>query len=166
MTIKHKHHIIPRHMGGTDDPINLVELTIEEHAEAHKILFEKYRKIEDKLAWLALSGLISKSEILKEMYQEGRKKADIKLCEKYGPNYQKVIRKLSSAFFNKKHSEETKQKMRKSKNVKEKNSQFGTCWITNGSINKKIKNHELIPKGWYKGRKIRSVTEAVTTALS
>ena len=28
MTIKHKHHIIPRHMGGTDDPINLVELTI------------------------------------------------------------------------------------------------------------------------------------------
>ena len=40
--IKHKHHIIPKHMGGTDDPSNLIELTVEEHAEAHKILFEKY----------------------------------------------------------------------------------------------------------------------------
>ena len=34
--MKHKHHIIPRHMGGTDDPSNLIELTIEEHAEAHR----------------------------------------------------------------------------------------------------------------------------------
>lgn len=67
----HKHHIVPKHMGGSDDPSNLVELSIEDHAEAHKILFEKYGKIEDKLAWLALSGLISKSVILKEMYQAG-----------------------------------------------------------------------------------------------
>jgi hypothetical protein len=35
--MKHKHHIIPKHMGGTDDSDNLVELTIEEHAEAHRI---------------------------------------------------------------------------------------------------------------------------------
>lgn len=30
--MKHKHHIIPKHMGGT----------IEEHAEAHRQLYEKY----------------------------------------------------------------------------------------------------------------------------
>ena len=40
--MKHKHHIIPKHMGGTDDPSNLIELSVEEHAEAHKVLFEKY----------------------------------------------------------------------------------------------------------------------------
>jgi len=33
--MKHKHHIVPKHMGGSDDPSNLIELTIEEHAEAH-----------------------------------------------------------------------------------------------------------------------------------
>jgi hypothetical protein len=33
--IIHKHHIIPKHAGGTNDPSNLVELTIEQHAEAH-----------------------------------------------------------------------------------------------------------------------------------
>lgn len=32
------------------------------------------------------------------------------------------------------------------------NSQTGTCWITNGTINKKIKVVDLIPEGWYKGR--------------
>ena len=26
--MKHKHHIIPKHKGGTDDPSNLVELTV------------------------------------------------------------------------------------------------------------------------------------------
>jgi len=34
--MKHIHHIIPKHMGGTDEESNLVELTVEEHAEAHK----------------------------------------------------------------------------------------------------------------------------------
>lgn len=34
----------------------------------------------------------------------------------------------------------------------EKNSQFGTMWITNGIINKKIKRNEEIPNGYKKGR--------------
>ena len=38
----HKHHIIPRHAGGTDDSSNLVELTVEAHAEAHKKLYEEH----------------------------------------------------------------------------------------------------------------------------
>lgn len=62
--MKHKHHIIPRHMGGSDDPSNIVELTIEEHAEAHRILYEQYGKLEDKLAWMGLSNMISKKEII------------------------------------------------------------------------------------------------------
>jgi len=32
------------------------------------------------------------------------------------------------------------------------NSQFGTIWITNGSINKKNKKNDIIPNGFYKGR--------------
>lgn len=53
---KHKHHIIPRHAGGTDDPSNIIELTIEEHAEAHRILWKEHGRIEDKVAWDMLSG--------------------------------------------------------------------------------------------------------------
>lgn len=54
----------------------------------------------------------------------------------------------------KKHSEETKLKMRKPKNVGEKNSQFGSCWITNEIVNKKIKRGDLIPSGFRLGRKM------------
>ena len=39
MTIYHVHHIVPRHMGGTDNPENLVKLTVEEHAMAHLKLY-------------------------------------------------------------------------------------------------------------------------------
>ena len=72
--MKHKHHIIPKHMGGTDDPFNLIELTIEEHAEAHRILFEKYGKKEDELAWRGLTGLISKEELVKQLMFLGQQK--------------------------------------------------------------------------------------------
>lgn len=59
----HIHHIIPRHMGGTDEPSNLIELSVSDHAEAHRILYENYGKLEDRLAWLGLSGLIGKTEL-------------------------------------------------------------------------------------------------------
>lgn len=52
-------------MGGTDDPSNLVRLTVEEHAEAHRLLWEEHGKNEDLLAWQGLSKLINKKDILK-----------------------------------------------------------------------------------------------------
>jgi len=50
------------------------------------------------------------------------------------------------------HREETKEKLRKSKNQGSKNSQFGTIWINNGIKAKKWKGD--IPNGWFKGRKL------------
>ena len=52
-------------MGGTDDPINLIELTFEQHAQEHKKLYEKYGHWEDYYAWKGLSGQIGKEEIIK-----------------------------------------------------------------------------------------------------
>lgn len=68
--MKHLHHIIPRHAGGTDDPSNLVELTVEEHANAHKDLFEKYGRIQDKLAWQGLSGILNREEIIEQLLEQ------------------------------------------------------------------------------------------------
>lgn len=78
------------------------------------------------------------------------------------PGYAEAIAKKRSfsmlgkqTFLGKKHSEETKQKMRKPKNVGEANSQFGTCWVTNGTPIK-IKKEQLdeyLLMGYRRGRK-------------
>jgi len=73
--IKHKHHITPKHAGGSDDTENIVELTVEEHAQAHKDLWEKYGKKEDWLAWQGLSKMIDRQEIIKEAIKLGSSKA-------------------------------------------------------------------------------------------
>ena len=54
--MKHKHHIIPKHMGGSDDPTNLIDLTRAEHAEAHMKLYEQFGKKEDLGAYYLLTG--------------------------------------------------------------------------------------------------------------
>jgi hypothetical protein len=64
--ILHKHHIVPKHAGGSDDPSNLIELTIEEHAEAHRVLFEEHGRWQDRIAWLTLSGQIDGAEAARQ----------------------------------------------------------------------------------------------------
>ena len=54
----HKHHIIPRHMGGSNHESNIVVLSVEEHAEAHRKLYEEHGKWQDKIAADMLSGQI------------------------------------------------------------------------------------------------------------
>jgi len=66
----HKHHIVPKHIGGSDDPSNLVSLTVEEHAEAHRILFEQHGRWQDQVAWKALAGMIGKEEIIYEIHKK------------------------------------------------------------------------------------------------
>jgi hypothetical protein len=107
MTIYHKHHIVPKHMGGTDDPSNLIELSIEEHAEAHRKLFEQYGHWQDELAWKGLLGIIPNAEMIKHVQSAAGK---LQKGKKRGPqcaeHIQKRIRKGWS------HTQESKDKMR------------------------------------------------------
>ena len=66
----HTHHIIPKHMGGTDDPSNLIELTVRQHALAHKKLYKKYGKWQDKIAYESLLKLIPRHEITKQIQRQ------------------------------------------------------------------------------------------------
>jgi hypothetical protein len=78
MTLKHIHHIIPEYMGGTNDPSNLIELTVEEHAEAHRLLYEQHGNWQDYCAWQALSGRIGQEEALRMaqgMANKGKKRS-------------------------------------------------------------------------------------------
>lgn len=85
------------------------------------------------------------------------------------PEYKKYLKEIAlhglsvsrqkypkGTFFGKSHTDDHKKYMSNIMSIKssgEKNSQFGTMWITNGIENKKIKKNEVIPDGWNKGRK-------------
>ena len=116
--MKHKHHIIPKHMGGTDEPSNLVELTVEEHAEAHRVLFEQYGRKEDELAWKGLAGIIGKEELLHELFVFSGKKSrppvghKANLGRKWSEEYKQKMSDISKG---KKITEEHKNNISKGK---------------------------------------------------
>ncbi len=89
-------------MGGSDDPSNLIELTVEEHAEAHKKLWEQYGNIKDYCAWKGLEGTIGKEEIVRLLMDPtGR------------VHTEETKQKMSEAHKGKsKHTEESKEKLR------------------------------------------------------
>ena len=64
---------------------------------------------------------------------------------------------IYNTFEGKSHSKETKQLMseKAKERIGEKNSQYGTCWITKDGLNQKIKKEEIeiwTNEGWKKGR--------------
>ena len=145
MSIYHKHHIVPKHMGGTDDPSNIIELTVEKHAEAHRKLFEQYGHWQDEVAWKGLSKMITKTDAIRFAQSK--------------PNIG------NKRWLGKKHSQETKNKIAKKLAISQAgnlNSQFGTMWIHNltNKSNKKIKKCDPIPDGWIKGRKMFRIKDS------
>jgi hypothetical protein len=91
-------------MNGTDDPENIERITIEEHAERHRILYETHGYEQDRIAWLSLSGQITHAEAIKlsqKAPKSDRWKATMseRNSGEGNPMYGKTY----------KHSEETKQ---------------------------------------------------------
>lgn len=99
----HIHHIIPVHMGGTDDPSNLIKLTVEEHAAAHKKLWEEHGHWQDKVAWQGLSKTIGKDEMIRTTISESNKNRVIS---------SETRKRLSAIHAGRKKSPETREKMR------------------------------------------------------
>ncbi len=72
--MKHRHHIIPRHVGGSNDVGNIVELTVTQHAMYHFANWQLWGRREDWLAWRGLAGICTKEELVEELMQIGRDK--------------------------------------------------------------------------------------------
>ena len=55
----HRHHIIPKHSGGTDNPNNFTYLTVREHILAHFMLWKMYKNINDLRSMKMLGANLS-----------------------------------------------------------------------------------------------------------
>lgn len=123
----HKHHVVPKHAGGTNTPSNMsCPLTIEEHAEHHRYRYEMLGEWQDRIAWLGLSGQIGKDDMIAAIHKENGRRMG--LWNKGKPKSEQMKKRLSAARKNmpltsaqkqayinqigNKHTEETKQKMR------------------------------------------------------
>lgn len=108
--MKHKHHIIPVHAGGTNDPSNLVEVSIYQHAELHRARWESLGEYEDWLAWKALSGQIGREDIQTERSRLG---GITRRGQPLGPKSMEHRAKISATLTGRKQSPATSEKKRK-----------------------------------------------------
>jgi hypothetical protein len=102
-------------------------------------------------------------QILSERHSQ-RLKEDLVYKEKYSKIMSKSLSGEKNGFYGKTHSEESIHKMKDADRSGSKNSQYGTCWITNGQENKKIKKEDNIPAGWKYGRKDKGRVSSVGRA--
>ena len=132
-------------MGGNDEPENLIELTVEEHAEAHHILYENHGQWQDYLAWQGLLNLISSQECAKISIIEGAKEGNKRRREKYGlllktdPNYVPLHKRASGY----------------DKDVDGRKIRSKRYWFNDG-INEGQFALDNYPEGWIRGRPRRS----------
>lgn len=92
-------------------------------------------------------------------FRQEHKKRSIRGYEKGLKSYIESGLHNHATFKGKSHKPETIEKMKlaavgRGKGVN--NSQYGTCWITDGYQNRKIDKRDTIPEGWRLGRKIKT----------
>lgn len=125
--------------GGWDYINNSEEIRIAKNKKARKIANE--------------NGALEKAKEAKSKLMK-----DPVYVKEVGQKISKANKGKPGTFKGKKHSQESKEKMSlssKNKTTGNKNSQYGTMWITNKKENKKVKKDSIIPNGWYKGRTLQ-----------
>lgn len=122
-----RHHILPRALGGSDDPTNLVVLSGREHWVAHLLLHKIHRKNQTLFACHMMAMRCEERGI--PFIKNSR------LYEAIRIEYAKRIGQYTSK-------------------CGELNSQYGTKWICNIELkqNKKIKRDDFLPEGWIFGK--------------
>ena len=133
-------------MGGTNRPSNIKLLSVKEHALAHKKLYEKYGKWQDKVAWLGLSKTIKGYKLvqLKRRLARLGKKASKQTREK---QRQAKLGKTpwhmigNTLMLGKKHSDKTKKLISKKLTGKN-NGSYGRIYTKKDRL--EMRNNVLI----------------------
>ena len=124
-----RHHIIPKCLGGTDDPSNIVELTPEEHYVIHQLLVKMHPGNDDlALAVNLMSGSGMPNRNNRSYGWIRRKVSEARRGKKQTKEHRMknsiANRGKNNAMYGKKHTAEALKKMRgpKSESAKKKSS--------------------------------------------
>lgn len=144
-------------MGGNDDPENLIELTIEDHAEAHRILYEKYGLWQDYLAWKGLLKLLTTDECRLLSIKEGSKKGGKNACLKRWGDHIKFKDDPDFIPYHKRF-------FGYDKNVDGRKIRTKRYWFNNGVLEGQFSLEEY-PENWVRGR-LKSVMKKTNPYVS
>lgn len=143
----HKHHIIPKHAGGTNDKSNIIKLSLPEHSIAHYLRYLEFGGTPDLTSSKMLSG---QSKTISSY--AGKKGAAVckekKVNAFFDPLLRIEISKKGGHVTGIKHKESGHLKRISLLGSKMKNK----IWTNNGVINKVINNNEQISDGFRKGK--------------
>ena len=146
------HHIKPRHLGGSDNPNNLVKVTRAEHALLHFILFKKLGNKKDYTAFRMIEGgHTSLSSYAGKLGAEKCRK--LKVNPFFNPELRRLGCIKAGKNIGKKNAESGHLKrIAIAQGVKRKGIKINKMWITNGIKSVLVNIKTKIPYGYYKGR--------------
>ncbi len=175
-----KHHIIPKSLGGSDEPTNLVRLTAREHFLAHWLLTKMCvdgkhkRKMSNALNKMRRNNSRRRNVIWSKWQYEIMRKAASDAQK--GKTFSKQHRqRLSESLKGIKKTEEQIEKQRRSliesgnaaganngmygkKQTQQTKDKIGAkikgtkCWINNNSTSKLVNSPTVLENGWNYGR--------------
>jgi len=86
LLMRHKHRILPGHVGGTYVEGNVVTVSVTQHAMWHFANWQLWEREEDRIAWKGLSGIIGKEELVLSAQKLGNKNQPIEVKREIGRN--------------------------------------------------------------------------------
>lgn len=164
------HHIIPKCMGGTNEPENLTRITARKHFLAHWLLCKIYPenvKLHQAFAMMSRSSRFHKRKLTSLEFEACRKSQSIASRERMRLNplmkNPEIVKKISESKKGTKLSEEVKSKISKTKSgvktvphseqtkLKQSGEEYH-CPTTLKTLRVKVQFGEIPPEGWIKGR--------------
>ena len=155
--VEHNHHIIPEHLGGSNDSDNILRCSTMDHAIHHWLLYIELGNEADRIAAKGLEGLANSDECAREAMILGAKKVGKANVESGH------LRSISSNGA-KANWEKNKDKITETlrKNAKLYGHLGGQpknkwIWVTDGETSWKVEKWVRLPAGVKRGRARRTL---------
>ena len=139
-----RHHILPRSLGGGDEPGNLIELLPEDHIRAHVLL----GAIHGGSMWKSVTAMMGN----RKRYDRAPTRRELTAVALARVKYGRECRGEGHNFFGQSHRADSKAKTSATLQKK------GWAFFTNGDENIRValKLGETPPEGFWKGRTVKS----------
>ena len=143
----HKHHLLPTHAGGTDDPSNLVRVNRAMHSFLHRLRYKETGDYYDCCAANLLSGDWTVEQARQEACKQGQK-----LSDKFLPAAIQNIQNYNSRPFEERSNQSRLNGLKRSKESRVKRGKdLGSMPYWNNGLNNK-RSHTCPGEGYVRGK--------------